>query len=153
MSVKASNTHARLVFGTNSFTWNGREVVVPSVANLAEVFGPPDRTAKLMNHIHTWDSLGIYGYVEPSTKQVITLAVMFRKADDYAFMPSSAFTGEIVTPWGTLTAASTRDDAHELGFESGMFGAEQLTRKEPGVVFYADFKPDFSLFQICREEA
>lgn len=150
MSVKGSN--ARLVFGTNSFTWNGREVMVPSDANLAEVFGPPDRTAKLANHIHTWDSLGLYGYVEPSTKQVITLAAMFRKAGNYSFLPASAFTGEIVTPWGTLRASSTRADAHGLGFEKGMFG-DQLSRKEPGVVFYADFTPDLALFQICREEA
>lgn len=155
MSVKRNTPNAgeSLVMSTHSFAWNGREIAVPSVADLEPVFGPPDRVDTTNpNKLLTWDSLGLYAYIEQTSKQVIAMAVAFESGGN-KFRPTTAYAGGLVTPWGVFRASTTKADLLAAGFTES-FGAH-LSRIEATAGFFAELRTDGSGlvdFQICRNE-
>ncbi len=75
----------------------------PTVAELQQIFGPPDRMADLVNRIHTWDQLGLGAYERDG--EVGSIALWFRP-DIFEFVAKQTFAGKLFVE-GRLIAAGT----------------------------------------------
>lgn len=143
-------TRKRLEFSLTGFTWDGKSVVIPSNADLASVFGKPDRVAKKGNDIWTWDALGLYAILEPRTKILLALIVEL-KTSGIDFAPASVFASEFGTPWGAFGPMTNRKDVEALGFTAG-YSDTNVKRDEGAVSCYLELRPELASFQMCRAE-
>lgn len=157
MSVKRSTPAPTggLAMTLASFVWNGREIAIPSETDMASVFGPPERFSNLSpNSILTWDSLGLYAYLENQSKHIISMAVAIRMTEKQnEFRPKAPFSGEIALPFVTIRPDTTRDELLSLGFRAD-FGTH-LSKVGETAGFWAEFDAagkELVDFQLCRKE-
>lgn len=140
-----------LTLSTRCFTWKGETIRMPSEEELDPVFGKPDRVSTPGDTILTWDSLGLHAVLEGRSQLLISLSASLRPGDRTAspFLPESVFAGEIATPWGSLSAATTQDDLIALGFLE-LDG--RWTRANGLVAFYGDCAPELARFEFARRK-
>jgi len=116
-SLMADDDHSIVVDASGEkFSINGTQFLPrPSVDDLVELWGPPDRLEKLANDIRIWDELGVRAYSNRGGFSVDSLAFTMRK-QDRKLAAKSAFAGTIRVPEGALTNQSTLADLERLGF-------------------------------------
>lgn len=76
----------------NTFSINGELLNIPtSLSRVEEILGPPSRSERKSNIIHTWDSQGIFCY--ESRDRVVVQISFALQPEDLSFGPRNMFRG------------------------------------------------------------
>ncbi|GEM_PF-5661707 len=108
----------------------------PTLTEIQQIFGPPDRVADLMNRIHTWDQLGLGAYERDGV--VGSISLWFRP-DIFEFVAKQTFAGKLFVE-GRMIAAGTEFKRLGKPFKRfGEFGTSVDYMRGPvGVFISAD---------------
>lgn len=105
-----------VTIGDEKSSINGVEfLLAPSLKDVIELLGPPDRIKKLANDIRIWDDLGIVAYSAPGTTEIDSLTFTMTKQDQ-ELTAKRVFSGQINLPMGPINRNSKMEDLKKLGF-------------------------------------
>lgn len=90
----------------DTFSINGELLNIPtSLSRVEEILGPPSRSEKKSNIIHTWDSLGIFCY--ESRDRVVVQISFALQPEDLSFGPRNMFRGVIQVTDAKIASGDT----------------------------------------------
>jgi hypothetical protein len=149
----------RIVISDESVILDGQAMALPMpVKQLIALLGKPSRESRLANTVLTWDQLGMYAYVDPSSESVNAINIVFRR-EAYEFVPQKTFDGRVTIDEADLKAGSTVDEINAAGggkaFRISRPGL--WTREQGGVLLFLaiprDGKPGIVYLAIEAGEA
>jgi hypothetical protein len=104
-----------LSFEDGRFGVNGSAIPFPTeLGPLTGLLGPPSRSSRKANVLHTWDDLGIVAYERIGTGRIETIEIACT-SESWDFSPAQPFRGSVSLPEGAMSAGSTPADLRALG--------------------------------------